>query len=115
MFWIGLIIASLGTVAFLFKLYVVWDVSRDLFNGGGVPTLDLPVIYPVFIAIGVSTLLKSQNVALFPYFGFVLWIAIVVVAIGLMWLFDKLGRPIRDAKLRAIESRKGDVRNTTAD
>ena len=99
-------------MAFLFKLYVVWDVSRDLFDGG-VPTLDLPVVYPVFIAWGVSAMLGALNVTPFPFFGIALWIAIVILAVALMYLFDKLGRPVRDAQLRSMEDRNRTVSDTS--
>ena len=112
MMWIGIALTVLFTLGYLFKLIVVWDVSRDLYNGGGVPTMDLPLFYPIFISFGVWAILRSLNALPFPYFGLVVWISIVVLTVGLMGLFDWIGKPLRDEQLRQITDQK---RTNTAD
>jgi asparagine N-glycosylation enzyme membrane subunit Stt3 len=105
MLWIGVFLTAFGTLAYLFKLYVVWDVSRDVYNGGGVPTLDLPVVYPIFISMGLAGIIRALDSTPFPYFGLVVWVAIVLVTIALMALFDALGKPVREEQSRQIQER----------
>ncbi len=105
MLWLGVFLTALGTTAYLFKLYVVWNVSREVYNGGGVPTLDLPVFYPIFMSFGLASILDALDATPFPYFGLVIWATIVLLTIGLMGLFDSLGKPVREEQLRQIQDR----------
>jgi hypothetical protein len=91
---------------FAFKTYVVWDVSRTIYDGG-VPTLDYAIFYPIFISFGVTTILSSLEIRPFPFFGVVLWLAILALSIFLFWLFDRLGAPVRAAQLDAIQKQNG--------
>lgn len=105
MLWIGTVLAALGTLGYLFKLHVVWCVSRDVYNGGGVPTLDLPLFYPIFMSVGLGWILHALDATPFPYFGLVIWVAIFLLTIVLMAVFDSLGKPVREEQLRLIQDR----------
>lgn len=105
MFWIGWALLGIGALGFLGKLSIVWKSTRDLDYGGGVPTLDLPIFYPIFIAWGLTEILGSIDALPFPGFGFAVWAALGALAASLMVLFERLGKPIRARQLEQIQER----------
>lgn len=111
MFWVGVTITTIAFVAFAFKTYVVWDASRDLYNGGGVPTLDYVIFFPPLLSFSVVTLLASLEIRPFPYFGIALWLLLVLISGFLHWLFVRLGAPHRDAQLEEIKRKASDSAN----
>jgi hypothetical protein len=104
MLWFCLAFTLVSALAFAFKAYVIWDVSHDVYGGGGVPTIDYFILYPIFIAVGCSTFLRILGATPFPFFGFALYGALLTLSIFIYWLFDRLGKPIREAQLRRIRS-----------
>ena len=91
MFWFGLMVTIVFTAGFGLKACVVWSASRCPHGGGGAPTLDFILFYPLFLAFGVATLLGSLNASPFPYFGVVLYGLLLSLAVGVFWLFHRLG------------------------
>jgi len=105
MFWIGTLLTGIGTMTYVSKLYLYWQVSRDLYRGGGVPVLDLPIVYPIVIAVGVTQILRSMDSIPFSLFGFVVWLIILLPTLGLMVLFESLGEPLRSEQMRKFQER----------
>ncbi len=105
MFWVGTLLTAIGTLGYVSKLYIYWQVSRDLYRGGGIPVLDLPIIYPILIAVGITQVLRSMDSIPFSLFGFVVWLTILLPTLGLMVLFESLGQPICMAQLREMQER----------
>jgi hypothetical protein len=95
MIWVGIAFLIVGLLWTAFKGYVVWDVAHDLFNGGGVPTLDFAVFCPMPLAFGASLVLTELGASPFPGFGFVIYLGLAVGFGALMWLFYRLGEPDR--------------------
>ena len=99
---IASVFAFLSFACFVLKAFVVWSVDHDVYNGGGVPTLDFPLIYPLFIAFPVSVALHSANLYPFPFFGFAFWAALTAFAFIFMWYSNRHGSPERQRQLDRI-------------
>ena len=78
MLWIIAIFGLLSTTAFVFKATVIWSASHDIYNSGGVPTLDFPIFYPVFIAEFFTLALRLTDFYPFPYFVVCLWYVLML-------------------------------------
>ena len=102
MFWFGLLLTIVFSAGFVLKMCVIWSVSRCPHGGGGAPTMDFILFYPVFLAIGVTVMLASMNALPFPYFGFALYGAVLGLTIFIHWLFDHLGTRFLAAQERAV-------------
>src|SRR5262249_39400348 len=88
MLWAGVGVLVVGLLWSALKGRVVWDVAHDVFNGGGAPTLDFPVVCPVPLAVGASLVASALDATPFPGFGLGVY---VVLAAGfglLLWYFD---------------------------
>ena len=104
MIWLFAALSLLTFAAFLFKATVVWSASHDIYNGGGVPTMDFPVFYPVFIAFFLSNALRFAELYPFPYFGACAWFGVMLSASLFMWYADRHGEPERQRQLDAIQA-----------
>ena len=98
---LGIILLVVGLLAAAFKGYVVWDIAHDSANGGGAPTLDFPIFYPIPLALGASLVFKAHGGAPFPGFGFAIYAGLAAVFRFLLWLFDRLGKPERERQLQS--------------
>lgn len=96
MFWLGAIHTIFATLAFLFKACVIWSVSRNPNHGGGVPTLDFILFHPIFLAVGITVLLKSLDYNPIPFFGLAIYASLLALSIFVHWLFERLGREHRE-------------------
>ena len=105
MLWAGVAILVVGIVWAAFKGWMVWDVAYDLFNGGGAPTLDFPLVCPIPIAVGGSLTLLALDWLPFPGFGLTLYAGLSACFAVLLWWFDRVGRPERHRQLSAIRRR----------
>jgi hypothetical protein len=105
MLWAGVALLAVGALWSAFKGWVVWDIAHDLFNGGGAPTLDFPVVCPIPLAAGASVVLSALCAHPFPGFGFALYIGLAAAFGALLWLFDRVGAPERERQLAAIRQR----------
>jgi hypothetical protein len=102
MLWAGVGLLVVGLLRSAFKGRVVWDVAHDVFNGGGAPTLDFPVVRPVPLAIGASLVASALDATPFRGFGLAVY-AVLAAGFGfLLWYFDRLGEPERQRQLEAI-------------
>jgi hypothetical protein len=101
----GIIILAIGLLWTAFKAYVVWDIAHDVFNGGGAPTLDFPVICPIPLAVGASLTLGALGRHPFPGFGFVAYLCLAIIFGFLLWLFDRHGAPERERQLRVLKQK----------
>jgi hypothetical protein len=110
----GIIVLSIGLLWAAFKGYVVWDITRDVFNGGGAPTLDFPIICPIPLAVGGSLVLSALGKYPFPGFGFVAYVCLAVVFGFLLWLFRRLGEPERQRRLQALKQRNASANEPNA-
>lgn len=106
MFWMGIIILLLGLLGAGFKGYAVWTAAHDIHNGGGAPTLDFTVFWPIPIAVGGSVALTGANHYPFAGFGFVLYGALLIGFGFLPWMFYRHGAPERERQLRLIQEQK---------
>ncbi|EDY19719.1 hypothetical protein CfE428DRAFT_2895 [Chthoniobacter flavus Ellin428] len=111
---IGIVALAIGFLWAVCKGCVVWNCAHDLFNGGGPPTLDFPVICSLPLAIGCSEVLNALGRNPFPGFGFVVYLGLVVIFGFLLWLFGRLGEPERQRQLQALQQKKGSVDKPTA-
>lgn len=100
MFWLGIAFLVVGALWTAFKGYVVWDVAHDVFNGGGVPTLDFAVFCPIPVAVGLGFLFPHQ-LSCGAQFG--VYVGLVVVYRIVHWLFDRIGAPERARQLANIQ------------
>ena len=91
MFWIGLIVTLIFSAGFLLKMNVIWSAGRCPHGGGGVPTLDFVIFYPVFLTFGIATMLASIGAVPFRYFIPVLYVGLLALTLFIHWLFDRLG------------------------
>ncbi|MCW3099242.1 MAG: hypothetical protein JWL77_4860 [Chthonomonadaceae bacterium] len=73
------ILIVIGILMTLFKLNVVWYVSRDPYGGGGVPTSDFILFYPAYLAFSIDLLLDTSKKIPFWGFGFVLYIVLLSI------------------------------------
>lgn len=104
----GIIVFVLGLLWAAIKSYVVWDCARDVYNGGGAPVLDFPVICPIPLAVGLSWMLRAQDWLPFPGFGFAAYVGLAAIFGFVLWLFYRLGKPERRRRLLAIEQKAAD-------
>lgn len=102
---LGVIFLVLGLLMAAFKAYVVWDIAHDLCAGGGAPTLDFPIFYPIPIALGSSWVLSALGAYPFPGFGFAGYLCLAVFFGMLLWLFDRLGAPARERQAHRIKEK----------
>jgi hypothetical protein len=102
---IGIILLAIGLLWAAFKGYMVWDISRDLFNGGGASTLDFPVLCPIPLAVGTSLVLIALGKYPFPGFGFLAYICVAIIFAFLLWLFGRLGAPEREKQLQLLKTK----------
>jgi hypothetical protein len=79
MFWTGVGLLILGVLWSLFKGYVVWDAARDLYNGGGVPTLDFRHHLPDPACGRHEHVAGCGGPSLFPGFSFVLYVGLALM------------------------------------
>lgn len=91
MMTIGIIVLVIGLLFSAFKAHVVWSAAHDGFNGGGVPTMDFSIFWPIPIAGGTSMILSAQGIHPFPGFGFVLYLALALFFWFLHCFFDRHG------------------------
>jgi hypothetical protein len=110
----GIIFLTLGFLWAALKGYVVWDIAHDIYNGGGAPTLDFPVICPIPLAIGSSLVLSALGKHPFLGFGFVTYLCLAALFAFLLWLFDRLGEPERQRQLQRIQQKRLPANNPTA-
>ncbi|MCW3054594.1 MAG: hypothetical protein JWN14_3764, partial [Chthonomonadales bacterium] len=91
MLLLGEIVTAFAILITLFKLSVVWDVSRDPYGGGGVWTTDFVIFYPGWIALGIDILLGASHKIPFRNFGGVLYIVLVAIFLGVYVLIFATG------------------------
>lgn len=91
MLGIGIGLVVVGVLWSAFKGWVVWDVARDPYGGGGVPTIDFPLFCPVPIAIGISMIVRALGGRLFLGFGFVVYFGLAACFWFLLWHFYRVG------------------------
>ena len=91
MFWIGLIVTLVFSAGFLLKMSVIWNAGRCPHGGGGAPTLDFVLFYPIFLTFGIATMLASIELVPFRHFIPVLYVALLALTIFIHWLFNALG------------------------
>ena len=103
---IGIIVFLIGVALAAFKGYVVWDIAHDVFNGGGAPTLDFPIICPIPLAIGASLVLRALDKYPLPGFGFIVYVGLALIFSFLLWLFYRLGAPEREQQLQRLKQKK---------
>ncbi len=115
MMTLGIALIALGLLYSLFKGYVVWTVTHDVFNGGGVPTLDFALLCPVPLAAGVSFMLEASGRLPFPFFGLMAYLCVAASFWLLHSLFDQLGRPERERQLQALKQQQDLARKPTDD
>jgi hypothetical protein len=99
---VGIFFLIIGIVFGVIKYFFIRSAARDLFNGGGAPTLDFAIFIPMFLANGISLLLKHAKHYPFFGFGFLLYLVIAALFFGIMCLEDALGKPIRQQQLADI-------------
>jgi hypothetical protein len=105
MLWIGVVLVILGGLWSAFKGRMVWKVAHDVYNGGGVPTLDFPLFCPIPVAAGLSTLLSAMNALPFPGFGFAIYLGLAITFWALLIWFYRIGEPERQRQLAAVQQR----------
>lgn len=91
----GLVICSLTAIVSLFKAVVIYDVAKDPLGGGMVPTLDFVLFHPPILAVGLHLVVKSAGLTPFPFFGFVLWVLLLLVYWLVMILIERAGESRR--------------------
>ena len=101
----GIILLVVGLIVAVFKGYVVWDIAHNSYNGGGAPTLDFPIFYPIPLALGTSLVFKAHGGSPFPGFGFAIYAGLAVAFGFLLWLFDRLGKPERERQQQSIQEK----------
>lgn len=106
LFWMGVGLLLMGIIGALIKGHAVWSAAHDIYNGGGAPTLDFTVIWPIPIAIGTAVLLTGANRYPFPGFGFVLYGALLITFGFLQWWFYRHGEPERQRQLAQLKAQK---------
>jgi hypothetical protein len=84
------------------KGYVVWDVAHDLFNGGGVPTLDFVIFCPIPVVLGLGFIFPSRLNCGGQVGAYVVLAILYGVA---RWLFDRIGAPARARQLDEMRRR----------
>ena len=104
MLWIGVSFLVVGALWTALKGYVVWDTAHDVFNGGGVPTLDFVIFCPIPISIGLGFLFPHHlNCGI--QFG--IYFALAVLYGIVHWVFDRIGAPERARQLAEIQRNAG--------
>ncbi|MCC9604501.1 hypothetical protein LOC68_27715 [Blastopirellula sp. JC732] len=106
MFWSGIVILVIGILGAAFKVCVVWNASRDPFRGGGVPTFDFVVFWPIPIALGIGLILNAEGIASYYGVGVPLYLLIFLAFRWLHIWFDKLGEPERNRQLAVQQNRR---------
>lgn len=103
MMTIGICVLVIGLLFSALKASVVWSATHDVFNGGGVPTLDFAIFCPIPLAGGTSMILTAQGVHPFTGFGFVLYMALALLVWFLHCFFDRHGEPERQRQLTYLQ------------
>jgi hypothetical protein len=96
------------------RLFTTWEYVHDVYNGGGVPPLDWIIVAPAFLAFSIRVLLTSMDAMPFHLFGLVLFFVLMLIATGVYRVLDWSGKPIREAKARAMQESRNIVRDTLA-
>jgi len=102
----GIFVSALGLFYAVFKYSVIRYAARDIYNGGGVPIMDFVVIVPVFLAGGLSLLLKQANHYPFTDFGVLVYVGLAVVFYLIIKLEYHLGKSERIRQLNEIKAKK---------
>jgi hypothetical protein len=102
MLWAGVALLVLGVLWSAFKGWVVWDIAHDLFNGGGAPTLDFPVVCPIPLAGGAGLVAWALDATPFPGFGFAVYVGLAACFGFLLRYFYRVGEPERLRQLEAV-------------
>lgn len=105
MFWGGLIVLVLGLVVTYLKGRVIWRAAHDLYQGGGVPTLDFPFVYPIPFAVGSSLTLSAMDALPFTGFGLAVYVVLGIGLGVLMWWFYQVGAAERQRQWEAVRAR----------
>jgi hypothetical protein len=61
MFTVGIVLVVFALLATALKFEQVWNAAHDLHNGGGAPTLDLVIFYPLFWLLGVGVVVVGAK------------------------------------------------------
>jgi len=93
MFWFAVAWLAFWLLAFLFKTAVIWSVESDPLGGGGAPTVDYVLFYPIAIAFGITILLRCVNAMPFPGFGWLVYGVILTLSTAIYCLIPCLARP----------------------
>jgi hypothetical protein len=95
MLWLGLAFLAIGVLVSLFKGYVVWDVAHDPYLGGGVPTLDFPLICPLPLAVGTVAVFAAFGLKPPCVLGLLLYLGLAAAFYALYWWFFRHGQVAR--------------------
>jgi hypothetical protein len=101
---VGIIFIIVGLLYTAFKGYVVWDIAHDIYNGGGAPTLDFPIICPIPLAFGASSVLSALGRLPFRGFGLIVYLCLAVIFGFLHQWFYRLGEPERQRQSQIMEA-----------
>lgn len=105
MFWCGFIVLMLGLLLTYLKGRVVWRAAHDLYQSGGIPTLDFPFVYPLPIAVGSSLTISALHPLPIAGLGLAVYVVSVVGLGVLMWWFYQVGAAERQRQWEAVQER----------
>ena len=111
----GIILCLIGLVHGVFKYFVIRDVARDVFRGGGVPIIDFVIWVPIWFSFGLSIVLVDIDLYPFPFFAVVIYVGLAAGLYGLMQLEFKLGKPEVERQLTEIRERSSAERSAATD
>lgn len=95
MLYLGLFLVAVGVWLSVVKARVVREVGPCPFHGGGVPTLDFPVLCPLPVAAGGSWILDGCGVLPFDGFWVVGYVTLAPLYFLLMWRYTLIAEVTR--------------------
>lgn len=105
---VGIVFLAIALLVTVFKCTVVWDATHEWQNGG-IPTLDLVIVYPIFLAFGLSIILDELDRLPFPGFGVLAYLGFAVFLGFLHWLFDRHGKIAIERRMHAKEKSNSEL------
>jgi hypothetical protein len=97
------------------KYFAIRKSARHVYNNGGVRVMDFVFLVPLWLAVGVSMLLKRWDLYPFPFFGVVLYFLVAVSLYSVMELEYKLGKPEVERQLAEIAKSNAAARSRAND